>query len=61
MATNKKTNLFRLSWTEQSVLERIQAINDTESKYKCLTAYEFPMVHEQSAYAKFLKSQGNVN
>ena len=49
----QKTNLFRLTWTEQSVLEINQSIDDAQSKNSCVTAYKFLMAHEQSAYAKF--------
>ena len=35
-------------------MESIQAINDAESRSRCLRAYEFLMAHEQSAYAKFV-------
>ena len=47
----QKTNIFRLSWTEKSVLDKIQALNDGQSKNRCFTAYKFLMEHEQSAYA----------
>ena len=50
----QKTNLFRLTWSKQSVLENIYSLDDAESKSRCISAYEFLMSHEESAYAKFM-------
>ena len=50
----QKTNLFRLTWSEQTVLEKIHSLDDAESKNRCISAYEFLMSHEESAYAKFV-------
>ena len=50
----QKTNLFRLTWSEQTVLEKIHSLDDAERKSRCISAYEFLMSHEESAYAKFV-------
>ena len=50
----QKTNLFRLTWSEQTVLEKIHSLDDAEWKSRCISAYEFLMSHEESAYAKFV-------
>ena len=50
----QKTNLFRLTWSEQTVLEKIHSLDDAESKNRCISAYEFLMSQEESAYAKFV-------
>ena len=50
----QKTNLFRLTWTAQTVLEKIHALTEPQSKNRCLAAYDFLMTHQQSTYAKFV-------
>ena len=38
----------------QTALEKIHSLDDAELKSRCISAYEFLMSHEESAYAKFM-------
>ena len=49
----KKGGMFRLTWSKQSVSEKI-ALLDPESRRRCAIAYQFLMSSEDSAYSNFV-------
>ena len=50
----QKTNIFRLTWSEHSVIEKIDGLVDQISKQRCLLAYNFLMTNVLSSYKKFV-------
>lgn len=57
----QKTNLFRLSWSEKSVMDKIQDLESPECKEICMNAYEFLMGNSSSAYKKFVDLRDRTN
>ena len=51
----QKNDLFRLTWSTQSVLERINDSTCVESRSRCIKAYEFLMENELSSYKTFVE------
>lgn len=51
----QKTNMFRLTWSQNTVLEKIDTLENQQAKQKCLSAYSFLMQTKDSYYRKFVE------
>ena len=51
----QKTNLFRLTWSTNSVLEKINDLTCVESRNRCIKAYDFLMQNELSSYKTYVE------
>ncbi|KAJ7386050.1 hypothetical protein OS493_012384 [Desmophyllum pertusum] len=52
----RKGGMFRLTWSKESVEEKIRKLND-ESRQKCRRAYNYLIESEESSYEEFLKKR----
>lgn len=50
----QKTNLFRVSWSEVSVVDKIELLEDENSIRRCTLAYEHLMDNSCSSYRHFV-------
>ena len=50
----QKTNMFRLTWYKQSVLEQIGTLHSASSQNKCMRIYNHLMQSENSTYSHFV-------
>ena len=52
----KKGSMFHVSWSADSVQDKIAALNDTE-KQQCQVAYDWLMSNSQSTYKNFVNNR----
>ena len=51
----QKNNLFRLTWSRKSVLEKINDLCCLQSRNRCTKVYDFLMQNELSSYKSFVQ------
>lgn len=51
----QKTNLFRLTWSTDTISQKIDALADENFRQRCFSAYNFLMANNDSAYKHFVE------